>query len=89
MIYYEHAIQKSIKRGSIPKETLRLFHHAFQSLDLTKDLNLFDIKKLKGTFKREYYRLRKGKYCAIFYMEDNDFYTVFIGKRDEVYDIWV
>lgn len=88
MIYYESAIQKSIAKGDIPKQTIKHFHHAFQSLDLTKDLNLFDIKRLKGSFKRDYYRLRKGKYRAIFYMEKNDFYVVYIGKRDEVYNSW-
>ena len=65
-----------------------LMSKRFQSLDLTKDLNLFDIKKLKGNFKRDYFRLRKGKYRAIFYIENNDFYVVHIAKRDEVYDSW-
>ena len=67
MILYEKEVQKAIKKGDIPKQVVKLFHHAFQSLDLTKDLNLFDIKKLKGNFKRDYFRLRKGKYRAIFY----------------------
>ncbi|OHD72280.1 MAG: hypothetical protein A2W19_13450 [Spirochaetes bacterium RBG_16_49_21] len=89
MIYYEKDVQKSIKKGDIPKQTIKLFHHAFQSLDLTKDLNLFDIKKLKGNFKRDYFRLRKGKYRAIFYIDSNDFYIIYIGKRDEVYESWV
>ena len=35
------------------------------SIELTKDLNLFNIKKMKGDYKRDYYRLRKGKYRAI------------------------
>jgi len=30
------------------------------SIELTKDLNLFDIKKMKGDYKKGYYRLRKG-----------------------------
>jgi len=65
-----------------------LFQNAFLSLDLTKDLGLFDIKKIKGNFDREYYRLRKGKYRAIFYMLNDDFYIIYIGKREEVYDKW-
>jgi mRNA interferase RelE/StbE len=88
MIYYEKEVQKALKKGDIPKSIMRLFHHAFQSLDLTKDLNLFDIKKLKGNFKRDYFRLRKGKYRAIFYMEHDDFFIIDIGKRDEVYESW-
>ena len=88
MIFYEKEVQKAIKKGDIPKQVVKLFHHAFQSLDLTKDLNLFDIKKLKGNLKRDYFRLRKGKYRAIFYVEDNNFYIIYIGKRDEVYESW-
>ncbi len=88
MICYEKSVEKSFEKGEIPKNKFELFHHAFQSLDLTKDLNLFDIKKLKGNFKRDYFRLRKGKYRAIFYIEKENFYIIHIGKRDEVYDSW-
>ena len=88
MIYYEKSIQKSFKRGDISRKTMILFHNAFLSLDLTKDLDLFDIKKIKVDYKRIYYRLRKGKYRAIFYMLKKDFYIIYIGKRDEVYDKW-
>lgn len=88
MIYYEKSIQKSFKKGEIPKRILILFHNVFLALDLTKDMNLFDIKKIKGNYKREYYRLRKSKYRAIFYILNNDFYVIYIGKREEVYDRW-
>jgi len=88
MIYYEKSIQKSLQKGEIPKKTFSFFHNAFLSLDLTKDMNLFDIKKIKGNYKREYYRLRKGKYRAIFYILNCDFYVIYIGKRDEVYNKW-
>lgn len=88
MVYYEKSVQKSISKGDIPKQVIQLFHNAFLSLDLTKDLNLFDIKKLKGNYTRDYFRLRKGKFRAIFYMENDDFYIIYIGKRDEVYDLW-
>jgi mRNA interferase RelE/StbE len=88
MVYYEKSVQKSISKGDIPKQVIQLFHNAFLSLDLTKDLNLFDIKKLKGNYTRDYFRLRKGKFRTIFYMENDDFYIIYIGKRDEVYDLW-
>jgi len=58
------------------------------SIELTQDFNLFDIKKMKGDYKRDYYRLRKGKYRAIFYIENKDIYVVYIGKREEVYNLW-
>jgi len=89
MIYYEDKVKKSVEKGYIPKNIFKQFHNAFLSLDLTKDLNLFDIKKLKGDFKRNYFRLRKGKYKAIFYNENNDIYVIYIGKREEVYDLWL
>lgn len=88
MIFYENVIKKLIKKGEIPRKHFLLFHHAFQALDLTKDLNLFDIKRLKGDYERDYFRLRKGKYRAIFFIEDEDIFVVYIGKRDEVYNSW-
>jgi len=88
MVFYEESVQKSLKKGDIPKQLMLLFHNAFLSLDLTKDMTLFDIKKIKGSFRRDYFRLRKNKYRAIFYIFKNDYYIVFIGKREEVYDKW-
>ena len=88
MIFYEKSVQKDFKKGEIPRRTMLLFHNAFLSLDLTKDLNLFDIKKIKGNYNREYYRLRKGKNRAIFYTLNDDFYVIYIGKREEVYNKW-
>ena len=88
VVYYEKSVKKAIDKGNIPVQVLKRLHNAFLSLDLTKDLGLFDIRKLKGSYQREYYRLRKGKYRAIFYIEDSDVYVIHIGKREEVYDLW-
>lgn len=88
MIHYEKRIIKLIKKKKIQNNIIKRFHNAFLSLDLTKNFSLFDIKKMKGEYNREYYRLRKGKYRAIFYNEINDIYVIYIGKREEVYDLW-
>ena len=88
MVFYDKDIKKTIASGSIPKATVKLFIHAFQSLDQTKDLNLFDIKVLKTISSNEYYRLRKGKYRAIFTIKDQNFYVHAISKRSEVYKKW-
>ncbi len=88
MIIYEKSIKKSIKKGQVPQEIITGFHNAFLALDLTKDLSLFDIKQLKGKFNHIYYRLRKGKYRAIFYVEKNNFFIINIAKREEVYNQW-
>jgi mRNA interferase RelE/StbE len=90
MVYYADSIMKKAKRGIPPKQIFIHFNNAFQSLDLTKDLTLFDIKKLKTseTKDRKYYRLRKGKYRAIFYIENNNVYVITIDKREDVYKQW-
>ena len=88
MVYFEDSIKKSVKKGSLPKEIFQRFNNVFISLDTTNDLGLFDIKKLKSSKKRVYYRLRKGKYRAIFYREKNSYYVITITKREEVYKQW-
>lgn len=89
MVYYDEAVARRLKKGQPPKEIAELFNHAFQALDLTKDLNLFDIKKLKTHEGVDYFRLRKGKYRAIFFVKNQDFYVIAISKRDEVYKKWL
>ncbi|GAB6091654.1 hypothetical protein JCM12856_32480 [Spirochaeta dissipatitropha] len=88
MVFYDEEIKKCIKKGSLPGDTARLFVHAFQALDQTKDLNLFDIKQLRTSSSKEFYRLRKGRYRAIFTMVNGDFYVHAITKRSEVYKKW-
>jgi mRNA interferase RelE/StbE len=88
MVFYENEVKKSVGRGLIPKDVFRRFNNAFIALEATGDLGLFDIKKLKSSEKRTYYRLRKGKYRAIFYMEKHNYYVISIAKREEVYYQW-
>jgi mRNA interferase RelE/StbE len=88
MVFYDSAIKKEMKKGNIPGDIVRLFYHAFLALDQTKDLNLFDIKKLVSNASVDYYRLRKGKYRAIFTMENQNFFVHAISKRSEVYKQW-
>ena len=90
MIRYNEDILKRIKKGQIPKEVFVHFNNAFSSLDLTKDLSLFDIKQLRKAEEKSriYYRLRKGKYRSIFYLEDEDVVVIAIDKREEVYKKW-
>ena len=88
MIKYENKIQKSFKKGKIPKEVFTHIHNAFVAIDKTKDLTLFDIKQLKRNTKRIYFRLRKGKYRAIFYIEKHSIFVITLEKREEVYEKW-
>lgn len=88
MVVYEENIKKAVIKGSLPREIFVRFNNVFISLDTTHDLSLFDIKKLKTSEKRTYYRVRKGKYRAIFYIEDSNYFVISIAKREEVYDKW-
>ena len=88
MIRYLEDIVKRIKKGQIPREIFVHLNNAFSSIDLTKDLNLFDIKAMKESDSRKYYRLRKGKYRAIFYIENEDIYVVALDKREDIYKKW-
>ena len=47
MIKYLEEILKRIRKRQIPEEVFIHFNNAFVSIDLTKDLELFDIKQLK------------------------------------------
>jgi mRNA-degrading endonuclease RelE of RelBE toxin-antitoxin system len=51
---------------------LRFFRSRARAAGATKDLNLFDIKKLVSDSSVNYYRLRKGKYRVVFKIEDED-----------------
>ncbi|TAN42121.1 MAG: hypothetical protein EPN22_13245 [Nitrospirae bacterium] len=88
MVVYEENIKKTVAKGSLPKDVFLKFNNVFIALDTTHDLSLFDIKKLKSSEKRIYYRVRKGKYRAIFYIENNSYFVISIAKREEVYEKW-
>ena len=90
MIQYAEDIVKRISKGLIPKEIFLHLNNAFMAIDTTKDLNLFDIKQLNLSKEtnRIYFRLRKGKYRAIFYFEDDDIFVIALDKREEVYRKW-
>lgn len=88
MVRYESAVRKSIEKRLIPLTVMKTMHTALKVLDQTRDLHLFDIKEIRGSFRRTYYRLRKGKYRAIFFFGDEGIVVVHVGKREEVYRLW-
>jgi mRNA interferase RelE/StbE len=90
MIKYAEDIAKRINNNIIPKDIFLHINNAFTAIDITKDLNLFDIKQLKMSKEtsRIYYRLRKGKYRAIFYVENNDIMVIALDKREDIYKKW-
>ena len=88
MIRYESTVRKAIERRKILIEVAKTMHNAFRALESTGDFRPFDVKEMKGNYNHRYFRLRKGKYRAIFYAEGGDLYVVHVGKREEVYRLW-
>ncbi|GHV83606.1 hypothetical protein AGMMS50212_09460 [Spirochaetia bacterium] len=90
MVMFDEGISKKVSKGLVPLEIFVHINNAFIAIDLTKDLNLFDIKQLKTSKStdRVYYRLRKGKYRAIFYIDGENIMVIEIDKREEVYKKW-
>jgi len=90
VVRYADDIVKRISKGLISKDIFLHINNAFTAVDITKDLNLFDIKQLKMSKEtgRIYYRLRKGKYRAIFYVENDDIMVIALDKREDIYRKW-
>jgi len=90
VIRYAEDIAKRIGKGYIPQDIFLHINNAFTAIDVTKDLSLFDIKQLKMSKEtsRIYYRLRKGKYRAIFYIENGDIMVIALDKREDIYRKW-
>ena len=90
MIQYADDIVKRISKGLISQDIFMHINNALTAIDITKDLNLFDIKQLKMSKEtsRIYYRLRKGKHRAIFYIENDDIMVIAFDKREDIYRKW-
>lgn len=90
MVFYDESIVKRVKKANLPRQAFLHFDNVFKALDVTRDLGLFDTKRLKDSERhgRIYYRLRKGKYRAIFYLEEGHIYVIALDKREEVYRRW-
>jgi len=90
MIKYAEDIVRKAAKGLIPPSIFLHINNAFTAIDITKDLNLFDIKPIKTSKEtdRQYYRLRKGKYRAIFYVDNDDIMVITLDKREDVYRKW-
>ena len=54
-------------------------------LSQKQHLNIFDIKKMIDKKRKAYYRLRIGKYRALFHIEDGMIFVEEIGPRGGIY----
>lgn len=77
-------VVKALKKGGLPLSIYENFYKTFCVLDREKDLSLFNVKPIGENF----HRMRKGKYRAIFHLENDNVYIDLIAKRDEVYKLW-
>jgi mRNA-degrading endonuclease RelE of RelBE toxin-antitoxin system len=84
-VRYSHFVEKTIKKGKLPKEIWFNFRDAFSSLALTSNFRLFDIKKMINHNKHLYYRMRIGSYRALFWLGKDIIFVEKILPRGEVY----
>ena len=88
MIEYNKDILKKVEKGKIPEEVFLIIHHCFQAIEKIGDMSIFDVKKIKGEYQKDYFRLRKGAYRAIFHFEGKNIKVVALEHRKEVYRKW-
>jgi mRNA interferase RelE/StbE len=90
MAKYAEEIVRKLSGGQIPADIFPHINNAFTAIEATKDLKLFDIKQIKTPHEtsRKYYRLRLGKYRAIFHADKNNIQVIALDKREEAYGKW-
>ena len=79
---------KILKKNQIPKDIFDNIYTALSEVDKTKNLSLFDITEIIENSSITYYRIRNGKYRAIFYINNDDVIIDLICKREDIYKLW-
>ena len=87
-VRYIQNIAKKVKRHQLPKEIWEDFRDAFEAFAASRNIRLFDIKKLAAKGPYVYFRLRVRNYRAIFHMDNEFIYVEEIGPRGEIYKRW-
>ena len=82
---YGPGVVKAIKKHKLPQDVWEHFRDAFEALALTENFRLFDIKKMVDKKPYKYYRLRIGKYRALFHFEDDGLFVEEIAPRGGIY----
>ncbi len=87
-VRYRKSVVKRIQKHQLPKEIWEDFRDAFQALAKSRNMRLFDIKKMmiKGPY--IYFRMRIRNYRALFHMDNQCIYVEDIGLRGEIYKQW-
>lgn len=84
-VVYSRLVHKKVVKGKIAIEIWEDFKHAFDSFSKHLNFRIFDIKKLIVKNESVYYRLRLGKYRALFRMDQHRIYVENIGPRGGIY----
>ena len=84
-VVYSKRVGRRVRKRKLPSDVWVDFRDAFKSLADTKNFRLFDIKKLTDKGQYRYYRLRLGRYRALFWIEKETIYVEDIGPRGEIY----
>lgn len=84
-VLYGKQVKKRVEKKKLPRDTWYDFRDAFNSLASTRNFRLFDIKKLVKKGPYVYFRLRLGKYRALFHIERETIFVENIAHRSEVY----
>jgi len=88
MVIISNLSLKILKKNQIPKYIFDNIYTALSEVDKTKNLSLFDITEIIENSNITYYRIRKGKYRAIFYINNDDVIIDLICKREDIYKLW-
>ncbi len=84
-VVYSKNVIKAVQKRKLSMETWENFRDAFASMARTGNLRMFDVKKMLVKNEHHYYRLRIGKYRALFRMTQDSIVVEEIGSRGGVY----
>lgn len=87
-VRYSKSVGRTVKKHQLPKEIWVDFYDAFEALASSRNMRLFDVKKLVAKGPYVYYRLRIRNYRALFHMDNEYIYVEEIGPRGEIYKRW-
>ena len=87
-VLYGKAVSVKVRKHQLPKEIWEDFRDAFDALAASRNMRLFDIKKMAAKGPYVYFRLRIRNYRALFHMDNARIYVEAIGPRGEIYKRW-
>ncbi len=87
-VRYSAGVAKKVRKHQLSREIWEDFRDAFGALAASRNMRLFDIKKMVAKEPYVYFRLRIRNYRALFHMDDACIYVEDISPRGEIYKRW-